>query len=375
MGRKAEVQPASGSVELYPTLRKKREGARPQVTRRDGPLSVSVRTANLRFPRILRNFPQAYFLLRSYASSAVSFGFGSFPCSSVPSVVKRLLVVALLRSVLCGVLFSCCLPALPAYGQSHLPMEPLHDSGQSVTAAFEGWFKNPDGSFSLLFGYFNRNLKEELDIPIGPNNRIEPGGPDLGQPTHFLPRRHWGAFTITVPKDFGEQKLTWTLVANGQTTSVPGSLNPLWELSPFFEIGLGNTPPIVSFEEAGPSVQGPRTITAQRTAKLVSPLTLSVWVADDAKTYPGAKPPSTPPVVLTWSKFRGPGDVAFANAKPAVEKIEGKAAFNGRATTTVKFSEPGEYILEVVANDWSGEGGRGFQCCWKNALVKVSVQP
>jgi hypothetical protein len=68
-------------------------------------------------------------------------------------------------------------------------MEPQHDSGQSVTGALEGWFPNRDGSFSILLGYYNRNLKEELDIPIGPDNRIEPGGPDRGQPTHFMPRR------------------------------------------------------------------------------------------------------------------------------------------------------------------------------------------
>ena len=90
-----------------------------------------------------------------------------------------------------------------------------HDSGQSVTGAFEGWFQNPDGSFSLLLGYYNRNLKQELDIPVGPDNRIDPGGPDQGQPTHFLPGRQWGVFTVTVPKDFGIKKLTWTLTANG----------------------------------------------------------------------------------------------------------------------------------------------------------------
>jgi hypothetical protein len=275
-------------------------------------------------------------------------------------------------------LVSCALflAALPAHAQSHLPMEPIHDSGQSVTGAFEGWFKNADGTFSLLFGYFNRNLKEELDIPVGPNNRIEPGGPDRGQPTHFLPRRHWGVFTVIVPKDFGDQKLTWTLVANHQTTVIPGTLNPLWEVSPLFEVGLGNTPPVVSFEENGPSTQGPQAITAARTTMLASPLALTVWVADDAKSYPGAKPPDTPPVTLTWSKFRGPGTVTFSNAKPPVEKTDSKttAAFSGRATTSATFSEPGEYVLEVVANDWSGEGGRGFLCCWTNALVKVSVK-
>src|SRR3989475_12202573 len=140
---------------------------------------------------------------------------------------------------------------------SQLPLAPVHDSGQSITGAFEGWFQNPDGSYSLLVGYFNRNQKETLEIPIGPNNRIEPGGPDQGQPTHFLPRRQWGVFTITVPKDFGDKKLTWTLVANGQTTSIPISLNPLWVIEPFNDAGIGNTPPILRFESEGIAYQGP----------------------------------------------------------------------------------------------------------------------
>ena len=107
-----------------------------------------------------------------------------------------------------------------------------------------------------------------------------------------------------------------------------------------------------------------------------NPLTLTVWVGDDAKTLPTAKTlPKGPPVTVTWGKYRGPGAVTFANNKPAVEKTEGSAVFNGKATTTAIFSEPGEYILRVVANDWSGDGGRGFQCCWTNGQVKVTVKP
>src|SRR5271154_4009205 len=89
-----------------------------------------------------------------------------------------------------------------ASGAQTIPAEPLHDAGTSVTGAFEGWFKNPDGSFSLLLGYFNRNQRQDLDIPIGPDNRIEPGGPDRGQPTHFFSGRQYGMFAIRVPADF-----------------------------------------------------------------------------------------------------------------------------------------------------------------------------
>jgi hypothetical protein len=110
-----------------------------------------------------------------------------------------------------------------------------------------------------------------------------------------------------------------------------------------------------------------------------NPVTLNLWVADDAKTFQGGKPPDSPPVTVTWSKYRGPGAVTFANSKPPVEKADGKwkptPVFSGKATTTATFSEPGEYVLHVVANDWSGDGGGGFQCCWTNSQVKVSVKP
>ena len=80
--------------------------------------------------------------------------------------------------------------------------EPRKQFGGSLTGAFEGWYENGDGTRGFLVGYYNRNLQQELDIPIGPNNRIEPGGPDMGQPTHFLPSRQYGMFTIPVPNGF-----------------------------------------------------------------------------------------------------------------------------------------------------------------------------
>jgi hypothetical protein len=261
-----------------------------------------------------------------------------------------------------------------------LPLEPSRESGQSITGAYEGWFGNPDGSYSLLFGYYNRNKKQELDIPIGPNNRIEPGGPDYGQPTHFLTGRQWGVFTVTAPKDFGTKKLIWTLVANGKTTVIPASLDPLWEVTPFIEAS-GNTPPFISFEEGALGVNGPRGRTVSLTTTFPNPLTLTTWVSDDVKlTYrPNQGGLRYGPVTVNWSKFRGPGGVIFADKRPTLEKIESKVtpahAFSGRATTTATFSEPGEYLLRVVANDASGEGGNGAQCCWSNVQVKVSVKP
>ena len=260
--------------------------------------------------------------------------------------------------------------------RAQLPMEPPHTSGQSVTGAFEGWFPNGDGTFSILLGYFNRNTREALDIPVGPSNHIDPDGPDHGQPTHFVPGRMWGNFVIKVPKDFGDKKYTWTIVANGKPTVIPMSLATDWEVSPFID-GSGNTPPFIGFSEKGPFVNGPAGQSVAMSAVAGTPLPLTAWVADDAHTIPGMTRPRSTPVSVGWSLFRGPGAVKFSAERPPVEKAEfkgpDKTEFTGKAATEATFSAPGEYILRVVANDWTGEGGRGFQCCWSNAQVKVSV--
>ena len=35
--------------------------------------------------------------------------------------------------------------------------------GQNVQPVFEGWERNGDGSFNMLFGYLNRNYEEQND--------------------------------------------------------------------------------------------------------------------------------------------------------------------------------------------------------------------
>jgi hypothetical protein len=274
----------------------------------------------------------------------------------------------------------------PSPGQ-RLPSEPRKQFGASVTGAFEGWFYNGDGSRSFLVGYLNRNTAQELDVPIGPGNRIEPGGPDLGQPTHFLPGRNYGMFVVSVPKEFTPQdKYTWTVVANGQSTIIPLRLNNDYVISPFNEIAVNNMPPTVRFDQSGPAVQGPVAMTSKapvRAASVSAPLALSLWVSDDMKYTSGTSAPLStprPPVSLTWSKYRGPGAVTFDKAKPAVEKLPAAGggdatSFSGQATTRVTFSAPGEYLLHLTANDYSGAGGGGFVCCWTTAMVKVTVQP
>jgi hypothetical protein len=261
--------------------------------------------------------------------------------------------------------------------------EPRKQFGASVTGAFEGWFYNPDGSRSFLVGYYNRNSQQELDVPIGPNNRIEPGGPDMGQPTHFLPGRQWGMFVVNAPKEFTPQdKFTWTLVANGQSMTSPLRLNVDYVMSPFTEIAVGNTPPVLRFDPNGKGIQGPLANLASApalTASVSAPLALNAWAADDMKYTNGTSAPlsgNRQPVTMRWSKYRGPGAVTFDKARPELEKLPaGSSPFSGKSTATAKFSQPGDYVLHVTVNDYSGDGGGGFGCCWTTGLVKVSVTP
>ncbi len=144
-------------------------------------------------------------------------------------------------------------------------------------------------------------------MPIGPNNRIEPGGPDLGQPTHFLPGRQTGTFVITVPKTFARrQRLTWTLTINGQTNAIPLRLNPDYNISPLKDSSVGNTPPMIRFAEGGPidsgAEQHARPARSARRRRSPRRSSLPVWADDDAKYTNNSSSPmrgSRPPVTLT----------------------------------------------------------------------------
>ena len=293
-------------------------------------------------------------------------------------------VVRHTSQLLCGVLLLAGGALVSAQQAPTLPYEPPKQFGASVTGAFEGWFDSADGTHNFLVGYFNRNLKQAQDIPIGPNNRIEPGGPDLGQPTHFLPHRRTGVFIVPVPKTFSpDQKLTWTLTVNGQTTQIPLRLHRDYNVNPFSEIAIGNTPPIVKLAANGTAIQGPVALLSKApsvAATVGAPLTLAASVDDDGKFASATMAPVTgnrSPVSLRWLKYRGPGTVTFEAEEPKLEVSKGgqiNQPFSATGTTTAKFSAPGEYALMLLATDYSGEGGNGEVCCWTNAYVKVTVK-
>lgn len=253
--------------------------------------------------------------------------------------------------------------------QVPLPLVPRPESGAGVTPAFEGWHENPDGTFTLLFGYLNRNHKEALEIPIGPLNRVEPGGPDQGQPTYFLPvglsePRQLGVFAVRVPKDFGNKKVTWTLTANGETNTVPGRLHPDYVITPLGEPAQGDTPPEVRFSADGvPHVGPPGQVNASFTGTVGVPLTVSVWASKKPLAIRTTAREAT--LTLRWSKYRGPGRVSFKDSTAVVSSIA------GHASTPAVFSMPGEYVLRLDAIASSDRGSN--QCCRTSALVGVTV--
>ncbi len=260
--------------------------------------------------------------------------------------------------------------ALPTAAHAQLSLSPLAPAGQTVTPAFEGWYKNKDGTFSISFGYLNRNQVEEPDIPVGENNFISPGVQNQGQPTHFAPRRNYGVFAVVVPANFPvDKKVVWTIKFRGQSYAIPGSLSEQWQIDAIEgEASADDTPPFISFTDGGPAGVGPLGITSSMmTATVGKPLAIKVFVKDDGRAEPIAR--SAAPVALAWFKHQGPGDVTFS-PKAAVLTPTG-----GASSTNASFSMPGEYLLRVRANDSPVTSAGHAQCCWSNAFVRVTVTP
>src|SRR5258707_9735612 len=164
-------------------------------------------------------------------------------------------------------------------------------SGQDVQPYFEGWIHNPDGSFDLVFGYFNRNWQEELAIPAGPDNSVEPGGADRGQPTYFLPRRQGWVYRVRVPRDFGKQVVTWTITANGKTQKAYGELLPVEEITERIIMTRGNLNPGDDDPNKPPVIA----IAPVAAPVVNAPVALTATVTDDALPKPRAvAPPKAP---------------------------------------------------------------------------------
>jgi len=269
----------------------------------------------------------------------------------------------------------------PVEGQDW-SVQMLRPSGQPVVPLFEGWFQNDDGSYTLSFGYISLNLEEAMDIPLGPDNFIEPSRYDGLQPTHFVPvhrqvRRGWSVFTVTVPEDFADQRVVWTLKNRGHTFSVPAHLkSPEYILDDKIAHAryvaatggatqgdvIGAYAPAIRLSPSGRPESGVGGVTTGPvSARVGEPLPVTVWVEDA-----GDRPVSW----LYWKKHQGHGAVTFSETEIEVPISES----GGTATTMVTFSEPGDYVLAVQAIE-SLRNSFEYHCCWTNGYVKVSVRP
>jgi hypothetical protein len=249
-----------------------------------------------------------------------------------------------------------------------------YNRGQGIQPIFEGWSWAPDGSVDMHFGYLNRNYAEQPEIPIGASNRIEPGGPDRGQPTFFHARTHRNLFTVNVPKTFGmKEEIVWTVTFNGQTERAVGWRQTEWEIDPAGGATQGGNTDRERLANKPPAL----TLGQLPEVRLPAAATLVAVVQDDGlpKPRPRAKPAvgqETPPtlqggtdapvnvpqvaprqpsgpndrplgMVVSWIVWRGPAEVAF---EPRFAQPK-----DGRSETKATFSAPGDYVLRGSADD------------------------
>jgi hypothetical protein len=265
-------------------------------------------------------------------------------------------------------------PALVVAAAAVVSAQARYNSGQTIAPVFEGWERNADGSFNMVFGYMNRNYEEILDVPVGPDNFLEPGGQDQGQPTYFYPRRQQFMFKVRVPSDWGNKDLVWTLTTRGHTEKAFATLKDFWEIDNNVYHQNRSGPGPQGAPNAGPKAR--LLGTAARTIRQLEPVTLAMGIEDDglpaprpqragtaargqgAAMPPSVMPPRQNPIVqmvvrldpgmplgAIWVLHRrsGTGTVTFDPPKAA--------AVDGIATTSARFSEPGSYVLRGYADD------------------------
>ncbi len=293
------------------------------------------------------------------------------PVARIPAAARILLAVQLLL-VVCAAAGT----SLRAQERQRLPLAPVLPKGDEVAPFFEGWYRNDDGTFTLSFGFFNLNSEQVLDIPIGPDNFVEPAEFDGMQPTHFpvRPRRDRGVFHVTVPASYadGEQAVVWTITANGWTNATPARAgNHALQLD-YGPRAMGSVPPVVRFSPDGPRGQHIRGVWGEPiTASVGEPLGLTLWTEEVSVRAPDDMVNAEVDVGVSWFKFQGPaGAVSFDPRRVVVE------GGTGEATASAVFSEPGEYVLRARIDNWNAnDSSGGDQCCWTNAYVRVSVTP
>ncbi len=302
----------------------------------------------------------------------------------------------------------CCTLLIAPAAQAQLS----YRQGQHMEPAYEGWRRNDDGTFSFLFGYFNENWEQELDIPVGENNFFSPGDADRGQPTHFLPRRNRFTFEVVVPADWGDQELVWEITSpNGiskrayATLAADYIIDNVVIASETGSLGAGTSSP-----ESRANVAPQITVIGDsvRTVAVGESLQISARVQDDGIPEPRRsritseesltrtmlRPPTRVTVgkrnglYMSWNVYRGPDSAAgivqdsVSFNPPQVKPWEDTRTSanspwgplwqppaipeDGIYATEISFDTPGTYILWGRADD----GG-----LYHDQYITVNVTP
>lgn len=285
---------------------------------------------------------------------------------------------------------------VPDASDGRWPLQPITPGNNTLAPFFEGWYANPDGTFSLSFGYVNTNL-DTLYIPLGENNFLDHDQYDGVQPTVFFPGRRRGVWSLTLPADMEAASVWWTLTTQyGHTTRVPGRTGAVAYQLDWYPRPHGSVTPAVSFESDSDVGRGPPGIWAERTQTVAvgSPLTLSINAMDPSERDMEDTRNQAVPLRVVWSQLQGPGAVEYTrhDSNPAPERAAtGSAGFRrgpsgpqiislpegrGTASVMVTFPEPGEYLMLAQVDNWAAnDSGTQDQCCWTNGYVRVSVTP
>ncbi len=227
-----------------------------------------------------------------------------------------------------------------------------YNRGQDVSPTFDGWERNPDGSFRLYFGYYNRNAEEQIDVPIGPDNRFDLSDGDQGQPTHFYTGRRWFVFSVVVPKDWPpDKRLVWTLTSKGRTDVSKGWLQPEWEVDKLLISKNAISDPFLRTSNSNPTADNQAPVVTgspAQTVTLPAAATLTATATDDGlpKPGPGDRGGRVQGVLIHWILYRGPAPVVFdPDVSPSVY---GKPL---TSETKVSFRVPGNYRIRAIATD------------------------
>ncbi len=209
---------------------------------------------------------------------------------------------------------------------------------QPIYPVYDGFLKNPDGSYTLAFGYFSHNA-DPVTIAPGASNSFGPVPVDRMQPTTFHPG-HWRFQCAMVVAPEFDGRMVWTLAYAGTSTGTSQRmLQSNWNLvegaADLKKIDYAKAPRGVCLNRA-PAVR----VLGLTARPGGPPPTLTVALNEELNLFGSVRDEGLPrgkSVAAGWKMLKGPGTVTFT--------------IPGAARTKATFSAVGAYELELTASD------------------------